>query len=55
MLVYKLNGELLEEGLGAPLRLIVPAKYAYKSALWVVRLGFSRDKERGLLGEAWIQ
>ena len=47
LLAYKLNGELLEEGLGAPVRLIVPSKYAYKSALWVVRLGFTRGKELG--------
>ena len=47
LLAYKLNGELLEEGLGAPVRLIVPSKYAYKSALWVVRLRFTRGKELG--------
>ena len=47
LLAYKLNGELLEEGLGAPVRLIVPSKYAYKSALWVVRLRFTRNKELG--------
>jgi len=28
-------------------RLIVPSKYAYKSALWVVRLRFTRGKELG--------
>jgi len=47
LLAYKLNGELLEEGLGAPVRLVVPSKYAYKSALWVVRLRFTRGKELG--------
>jgi DMSO/TMAO reductase YedYZ molybdopterin-dependent catalytic subunit len=47
LLAYKLNGEMLEEGLGAPVRLIVPSKYAYKSALWVVRLRFTRSKELG--------
>ncbi len=47
LLACKLNGELLEEGLGAPVRLIVPSKYAYKSALWVVRLRFTRNKELG--------
>ena len=36
LLAYKLNGEVLEEGLGFPVRLVVPQKYAYKSALWVV-------------------
>ncbi len=47
LLAYKLNGKLLEEGLGAPVRLVVPSKYAYKSALWVVRLDFTRGKELG--------
>ncbi len=47
LLAYKLNDEVLEEGLGFPMRLIVPNKYAYKSALWVVRLRFTRNKELG--------
>ncbi len=47
LLAYKLNGEVLEEGLGFPVRLVVPNKYAYKSALWVVRLRFTRGKELG--------
>jgi DMSO/TMAO reductase YedYZ molybdopterin-dependent catalytic subunit len=50
LLAYKLNGKLREEGLGAPVRLIVPSKYAYKSALWVVRLRFTRGKELGFWG-----
>jgi len=47
LLAYKLNDEVLEEGLGYPLRLIVPSKYAYKSALWVIHLRFTRNKELG--------
>ena len=47
LLVYKLNDEPLEEGLGFPLRLIVPSKYAYKSALWVVHLQYTRTKNLG--------
>jgi len=47
LLAYKLNGEMLEEGIGFPVRLIVPNKYAYKSALWVVHLRFTRGKELG--------
>ncbi len=47
LLAYKLNGEVLDEGLGFPVRLIVPSKYAYKSALWVVGLRFTRGKELG--------
>ncbi len=47
LLAHKLNDEVLEEGLGFPVRLIVPSKYAYKSALWVVHLRFTRTKEVG--------
>jgi DMSO/TMAO reductase YedYZ molybdopterin-dependent catalytic subunit len=47
LLAHKLNDEPLEEGLGAPVRLVVPSKYAYKSALWVVHLRFTRAKELG--------
>jgi DMSO/TMAO reductase YedYZ molybdopterin-dependent catalytic subunit len=47
LLATKLDGEPLEEGYGFPLRLVVPNKYAYKSALWVVHLRFTRGKERG--------
>jgi DMSO/TMAO reductase YedYZ molybdopterin-dependent catalytic subunit len=47
LLVHRLNGERLEEGYGFPVRLIVPQKYAYKSALWVVRLRFTKAKELG--------
>ena len=47
LLAYKLKGELLEEGYGFPVRLIVPSKYAYKSALWVTHLTFTRGKELG--------
>jgi DMSO/TMAO reductase YedYZ molybdopterin-dependent catalytic subunit len=47
LLACKLDGELLEEGLGAPVRLIVPSKYAYKSALWVMHLTFTRGKGLG--------
>ncbi len=47
LLAYKLNDRVLEEGYGFPVRLVVPSKYAYKSALWVVHLKFTRGKELG--------
>ena len=47
LLAYRLNGEMLEEGYGFPVRLVVPNKYAYKSALWVTHLRFTRGKELG--------
>lgn len=45
LLAYKLNGEVLEEGYSFPVRLVVPSKYAYKSALWVEHLKLTRGKE----------
>ena len=47
LLASRLNGEALEEGYGFPVRLVVPSKYAYKSALWVEHLRFTRSKELG--------
>jgi len=47
LLAYKLNSEQLEEGYGFPLRLVVPDKYAYKSALWLNRIRFTAKKELG--------
>ncbi|MCW4000879.1 MAG: molybdopterin-dependent oxidoreductase [Candidatus Bathyarchaeota archaeon] len=47
LLAHRLNGESLEEGYGFPVRLVVPSKYAYKSALWVVALHFTRVKMLG--------
>jgi len=47
LLACKLNGAVLEEGYGFPVRLVVPSKYAYKSALWLIRVRFTRSKELG--------
>ena len=47
ILAYKLDGKYLEESLGAPLRLVVPDKYAYKSAMWIKRIKFASKKEMG--------
>jgi DMSO/TMAO reductase YedYZ molybdopterin-dependent catalytic subunit len=47
LLAYKLDGNFLEEGLGAPLRLVVPNKYAYKSAMWITKIRFTSSKELG--------
>jgi DMSO/TMAO reductase YedYZ molybdopterin-dependent catalytic subunit len=47
ILAYKLDGKYLEEGTGAPLRLVVPDKYAYKSAMWITRIRFTLKKEMG--------
>jgi DMSO/TMAO reductase YedYZ molybdopterin-dependent catalytic subunit len=47
LLATRLDGKQLEQGLGFPLRLVVPSKYAYKSALWVTRIRFMLEKELG--------
>ncbi len=47
LLAYKLDGKPLEPKHGGPLRLVVPKKYAYKSAKWVRRLRFTKEQELG--------
>jgi DMSO/TMAO reductase YedYZ molybdopterin-dependent catalytic subunit len=47
LLAYKLDGNLLDVPIGGPLRLVVPDKYAYKSAMWVEKIIFSKKKELG--------
>jgi DMSO/TMAO reductase YedYZ molybdopterin-dependent catalytic subunit len=47
LLACRLDGEPLEQGYGFPLRLVVPDKYGYKSALWVTRVKFTSAKEKG--------
>lgn len=47
LLAYKLNGKYLEEDIGAPLRLVVPHKYAYKSAMWITKIRLTMEKETG--------
>ncbi len=47
LLAYQLNGKLLESELGGPLRLIIPHKYAYKSAMWVTKIQFMAKHKQG--------
>lgn len=47
VLAYKLNGNYLEDDIGAPVRLVVPSKYAYKSAMWITKIKFTSKKEMG--------
>ncbi len=45
ILAHKLNGEDLSQPLGGPMRLVVPDKYAYKSAMWLNQITFlTRDR-----------
>jgi len=47
LLAYKLDDESLSSEHGGPLRLVVPKKYAYKSAKWVRKLKFTEEQELG--------
>lgn len=47
LLAYGLDDKPLEEGIGFPVRLVVPNKYGYKSALWVTKIRFTAKKELG--------
>jgi DMSO/TMAO reductase YedYZ molybdopterin-dependent catalytic subunit len=47
LLATRLNDETLEESLGGPMRLVVPDKYGYKSAMWINRINFTNKKELG--------
>jgi DMSO/TMAO reductase YedYZ molybdopterin-dependent catalytic subunit len=47
VLAYGWNGKPLESKHGGPLRLVVPKKYAYKSAKWVRKLRFAEEQELG--------
>ncbi len=47
LLAWGLNGADLEPAYGFPLRLVVPQKYAWKSAKWVRWIRFTEKKELG--------
>jgi len=47
LLAYRFDDEPLEPKHGGPLRLVVPKKYAYKSAKWVRKLRFTAEQELG--------
>jgi DMSO/TMAO reductase YedYZ molybdopterin-dependent catalytic subunit len=47
LLAYRLDDKSLEPKYGGPLRLVVPKKYAYKSAKWVRKLIFTEKQELG--------
>jgi DMSO/TMAO reductase YedYZ molybdopterin-dependent catalytic subunit len=47
LFAYGLDGKRLEPVHGGPVRLVVPQKYAYKSAKWVKRVRFTETQELG--------
>lgn len=51
MLAYGVDGKPLEPKHGAPLRLVVPGFWGYKSAKWVERIEFAAEQHLGY----WVQ
>lgn len=47
LLALNMNGQPLSEEHGAPLRLVVPSKYGYKSIKFVTRIEFVRQERPG--------
>ena len=47
LFAYEMDGELLLDEFGAPLRLVVPPKYGYKWPKAITRLRFETDEQRG--------
>lgn len=47
LFAYNFEGKPLESAHGGPLRLVVPKKYAYKSAKWVRKVVFTEEQELG--------
>jgi DMSO/TMAO reductase YedYZ molybdopterin-dependent catalytic subunit/succinate dehydrogenase/fumarate reductase cytochrome b subunit len=47
LFAYRLDDQELPREHGGPLRLVVPQKYAYKSAKWVIKLKFTERQELG--------
>ena len=47
ILAVKLNGCLIETDKGGPVRMIIPLKYGYKSAMWLTEIKLTRRQELG--------
>ncbi len=47
LLAIACNGQPLSADHGAPMRLVVPKRYAWKSAKWLIRLEFSSEDAPG--------
>jgi DMSO/TMAO reductase YedYZ molybdopterin-dependent catalytic subunit len=60
MLAWGMDGGSLERPHGAPLRLVMPRMYGYKSVKWVERIVVTREpvvgywEQRGYDRDAWI-
>ena len=48
-----MNGEALSSEHGAPLRLVIPFKYGYRSTKLITRLTFANVGGQGIVADAW--
>jgi DMSO/TMAO reductase YedYZ molybdopterin-dependent catalytic subunit len=48
LLAFKLDGQFLDNSKGGPVRVVIPAKYGYKSALWITEIVATKRQETGL-------
>lgn len=53
LFVVGMNGEALSPEHGAPLRLLMPAKYGYKSSKLITKLTFVDQGGMGLVADGW--
>jgi sulfoxide reductase catalytic subunit YedY len=53
LFVTAMNGEALTPEHGAPLRLLLPHKYGYKSSKLITSLTFVDKGERGMVADGW--
>lgn len=60
LLAYEMDGRPLPRPHGAPLRLVMPRMYGYKSVKWVERITLAQDaapgywEQRGYDSDAWV-
>lgn len=47
ILAYRWNGEYLAVKDGGPVRAVIPKKYGYKSAMWLVEMRLTEKREKG--------
>jgi DMSO/TMAO reductase YedYZ molybdopterin-dependent catalytic subunit len=47
VLAFRWEGKLIDKTLGGPVRVVIPGKYGYKSAMWLTEIILTKEKERG--------
>jgi DMSO/TMAO reductase YedYZ molybdopterin-dependent catalytic subunit len=47
ILAFRWEGKLIDKNLGGPVRVVIPEKYGYKSAMWLTKMILTKDEEPG--------